>query len=299
MEENGVSNLVIGLVSGAIIAIVSFALGLFGQIWYGRYQETRQRRSEALKKHFEELEEQYIKPTSEFLWNISNENGRLTYYNTEAQYTIDAAQTSWPTNELNNNFDCFKVHFAIAANELLKLEKEIKLNNDKNKAFNAEIVSSLENKSNIQVSDYFKKSHLKVPCFSHFVITFIRMSYMEYLRIQSGDKNVDDQLFNFHEVVYSPSQQDNNIVVVGLKDGRELAKVNNAEEAETCKKALIEIAEDVDLMKNGQVLYTRAEELKNSSKNLAKSFDTICEIYGKFGTVLKKNKKCPTCKLIR
>jgi len=297
-EVGGVNNLVIGLISGAIIAVVAFVLGLLGQIWYGRYEETRKRQSEALKKHFTDLEEQYIKPTSEFLSNFSNQNGRLTYYNTDAQYSIDAAQTSWPTNDLDKNFDCFKAHFTTTADELLKLEKQVKINNEKNKAFNAEITASLEEKSSITVSDWFKKANLKEPFFSPSIITFIRLSYMEHMQIQSGDKEVDDLNFNFHEAVCSPSQKDNNAWLVKLKDGRHIAKVNNTDEAETCKKALIEVAEDIELVRKGQSLYTSAEALKNGAENLSQHFYLICEQHEKFGKALKKKKSCPTCKLI-
>lgn len=281
-----------------LIPMFTFILGLVGKIAYDLWREKTQGRKEALKTHFTELEKYYIKPASEFLSNISNHHGRLVYYSEKILYTIDADKTSWPTNNLSDTFTCFRVHFASMANELLNLEKEVKLNNEKNRALNTEIASSLEKKSDIRVDDSFQELNLKVPFFSPLVVTFIRISYMERLRIQSGDKNGDGQTFNFHEVVYSPSQQDNNTFIVSLKDGRELAKVNNVDEAERCKKALVDIAEDADLIKNGQVLWIQAEELVASSRNLSKSFDTICEIYGKFGTVLKKNTKCPICKLI-
>ena len=285
-----------------IIPVFTFILGLLGKIfydmWHDNYIEKKRVCKESLQKHFSDLEEQYIKPTSEFLSNFSNQDGRLTYFNTKAQYSVDAAQTSWPTNDLDKNFNCFKAHFSTAANELLKLETQVKINNEKNKAFNAEIAALLEEKSSVPVSDYFKKAKLNVPFFSQSIITFIRLSYMEYLRIQSGDKEVNDQIFNFHEVIYSPSQEDKNTLVVGLKDGRHLAKVNNMNEAEICKKALIEIAEDTELMIKGQTLYRSANVLKNWAENLSQNFYVICEHHSKFGKALKKKKDCPVCKLI-
>ena len=292
------SNIVIGIIAGSIVALISFILGLFGNIWYGNYQEKRQRQSKALKRHFTELEEQYIKKTSDFLSNFSNQNGRLTYYNTDAQYTIDAAQTSWPTNDLNKNFNCFRAHFTTTAEELLKLEKQVKTNNENNKAFNTEIAASLEQKSSIPVSDYFKKANLQVPFFSPSIITFIRLSYMEHMRVQAGNQEVDDMNFNFHEAVNSPSQKDTNAWLVELKDGRHLAKVNNTGEAETCKKALIEIAEDAELVRKGQSLYTSAEELKNWAETLSHHLYLTSEQYSKFGKLLKRKRDCPTCKLI-
>jgi hypothetical protein len=292
------SEIVIGIIAGSIVALISFMLGLFGNMWYGNYQENRQRKNEALKKHFSDLEEQYIKPASEFLANISNQEGRLTFYNIHSQYSVDAAQTSWPTSASDKNFDSFKAHFSTTADELLKLETQVKINNEKNKAFNAEVVASLEEKTGIPVRDYFKKAKLNVPFFYQSIITFIRLSYMEHMRIQTGDKEDDDLNFNFHEVIYSPSQQDNNAGLITLKDGRHIAVVNNKDEAETCKKALIEVAENIELVEKGQSLYTSAEALKDAVENLSHHLYLICEQYSKFGKLLKRKKGCPTCKLI-
>jgi hypothetical protein len=283
-----------------LIPVFTFILGLVGKIVYDLWRDSTQRRNEALKIHFRELEEQYIKPASEFLNCISNHDGILEYYDTDGQYTIDATKTSlWPTYNLSDNFTCFRVHFAHTANKLLSLEKEVKLNNEKNGALNAEITSLLEEKSGIQVRDYTKESNLTVPFFSPLIVTFMRLSYWEILDIHTGYKRVDDQRFNFREVKYSSSQQDNSILGVTLKDGRELAKVNNADEAEKCRKALVEIAEDTELTRKGQVLYRQAEVLVDSSRNLSKRLGTICEIYGKFGSVLRKNKECSICNLIQ
>jgi hypothetical protein len=290
------SNIVVGIIAGSVVALISFALGLFGNMWYANYQENKQRKNEALKKHFEELEEQFIKPASDFLSNFSNKEGVLAYFNPERQYSIDASHTTWPTNNKEQNFSCFKAHFTGTADEILRLEKLVKKNNDANTAFNAEIVALLEQKSGVPVRDYSKKANLKVPFFSPLIIAFIRFSYMEHMRMPLSDKKVDEPKFNFNEVVYSPIIV--NIIKVRLKDGRDLAEVNNVNEAEACKKALITISEDINLGMRGRRLYRDTEFLKKWAANLSQNLDIICEQHSKFGKVLKKKKDCPICKLI-
>jgi len=74
-----------------LIPVFTFILGLVGKIAYDLFRDKHiantQRRKKALETHFAELEEQYIKPTSEFLSHISKGDGRLTYYNEKALST--------------------------------------------------------------------------------------------------------------------------------------------------------------------------------------------------------------------
>lgn len=281
------SDIVVGIIAGSIVSLISFALGLFGNIWYSSYQENRQRHNEALKQHFADLKEQYIVPTRAFLSNLSNQFGRLLYFNTDEQYSIDAAKTSWPTNDSDQNFECFKAHFASTADKLLKLEKEVNISNEKNQAFNNEISALLMEKTCTSDSDEFKD-----------IIKYMRLAYVEKMRREVTTKDAGELMFNFHEVVYSPNPLNKNALIVRLKDGRHLATVNSANEAEKFKKALIEVAEDIELVRRGQTLYRDAETLESGARSLSQQFYLTCEQYGKFGKRLKKKKNCLTCKLI-
>lgn len=294
MNDTGISNLMIGLISGAIIAIVSFVLGLLGQLWYGRIQETRQRRIEALKKHFTQLQEQYIKHTSEFLANVSVQDGILF-----SNHEMDLSKTAWPINEYTG-FPSFKVHFPIEANGLLKLKTTIEDSNEKNSSLNSELALSLTNKSNIPIRDYALGQ--SISKFYPIVITFLRFSFLEKLRLKSGDLGFGKQKYNFNEIKIFKTQywiNNINLFEIRLKDDRALAEVETTEQLETCRKALIEISEDNTFAQKVELLDELAKSQKKSLTDLSSSLNTICEIYGNFGSILKKKKPCPTCELIR
>lgn len=289
------SNIVIGIIAGSIVALISFILGLFGNIWYARYQENRQRQNKALKKHFTDLEKQYIKPTSEFLSNISNREGVLTYTNVEAQYSIDAIQTSWPMNNLNQDFICFKEHFSTEASEISGLREQIVINNTNNKSFNKELENLLEKRYHIPVKDYFKKSQLEKPFFSHSILSFFRLSYNEITEIVQGLREKNEFIFDFRQA--SLTRKEDNHWLLQL-EGRELAQVTSKAEAELCKRALIELMETADLQVKGQNLYREAETLKDKARNLSSGLDLVCEQFGQYGKLLKRKRTCPACKLI-
>jgi len=289
------NNIVIGIIAGSIVALISFILGLFGNIWYAHYQESRHRKNESQKKHFEDLEKRYIVPTDEFLSNISNSEGILTYTNVEAQYSIDASQTSWPINNLNQDFICFKEHFRTEAIEISGLREEIVFNNNDNRSFNKELENLLEKRSHIPVKDYFKKSHLEKPFFSPSIVSFLRFSYNQIAEIVQELIEKTEFTFDFRHASFT--LKDNNCWLLQL-DGRELAQVNNEAEAELCKKALIELMDNYDLQLKGQDLYRDAEMLKDKARKLSSSLELVCEQFGQYGKLLKRKKTCPVCKLI-
>jgi len=282
-------------VVGSIVAIISLILGFLGTIWYAGYQENRQRKNEALKKHFTDLEEQYIKPTSEFLSNISNREGILTYTNIETQYSIDATQTSWPMNNLNQDFICFKEHFSTKASEISGLREQIVINNTNNKSFNKELENLLEKASHIPVKDYFKKSNLEKPFFSHSILSFLRLSYNEIAEIVQGLREKNEFIFDFREASFTPKEDNHWLLQL---EGRELAQVTKKAEAELCKRALIELMETDDLQVKGQSLYREAETLKDKARSLSSDLDLACERFGQYGKLLKRKRTCPVCKLI-
>jgi len=289
------SNIVIGIIAGSIVALIAFILGLFGNIWYDRYQENRQRQNRALRKHFTDLEEQYIKPTSEFLSNFSNQCGILTYCNTDAQYSIDAALTSWPTNDLDKNFNCFKEHFSTEASEISGLREQIVINNTNNKSFNKELGNLLEKRSDIPVKDYFKKSHLEKPFFPHSILLLLRLSYNEIVEIVQGLREKNEFTFDFRQASFTRKEDNHWLLQL---EGRELAQVASEAEAELCKRALIELMETDDLQVKGQNLYREAETLKDKAMNISNSLDLVCELFSQYGKSLKRKRACPVCKLI-
>ena len=243
------------------------------------------------------MEEQYIKPTSKFLSNISNRQGVLTYTNVDVQYSIDVTQTSWPTNNVDQDFICFKEHFPAEANEISGLKEQIVINNANNKAFNSDLENLLEKNSSIPVRNYFKKSNLASPFFEVSILQFLRLSYQEIERMESGYKEEDDYVFNFQQTECLPEPQKDDSWLVQLK-GRGLAKVRNSDEAEICKKILIELMHNSELQSKSQRLHKEAELLKIKAIDLSRNLDLICEQHDKFKKPLKRKKDCPTCKLI-
>lgn len=289
------NQIVVGIIAGSIVSLSSFIIGLFGQIWYGKYQEKRQRQKEALRKHFADLAERYIVPTSAFLSNISNREGVLTYTNVAAQYSIDATQTSWPMNNLNQDFICFKEHFSTEASEISGLREQIVINNTNNKSFNKELENLLEKRSHIPVKDYFKKSHLEKPFFSHSILSFFRFSYNEIAEIVQGLREKNEFIFDFRQASFTRKEDNHWLLQL---EGKELAQVTNKAEAELCKRALIELMETDDLQVKGQNLYREAETLKDKARNLSSGLDLVCEQFGQYGKLLKRKRTCPVCKLI-
>lgn len=284
-------------IGASITSVISFILGLVGHIFYGKLQGKHNRQNEALKKHFADLAERYIKPTSGFLSNISNQAGVLKYTNVDAQYSIDASQTSWPTNNVNQDFICFKEHFPAEASEISELKEQIVNNNASNKTFNSDLENLLEKKSSTPVKNYFKKSNLPLPFFEVSILLFLRLSYREIEEIESGYKEDDDYLFNFQQTECLPDPQKGDSWLVQLK-GRGLAKVRNNNEAEICKQTLIELTYNSELQSESQRLHKEAESLKIKATGLSNNLHLICEQHEKFGRALKRKRNCPVCNLI-
>jgi hypothetical protein len=288
--------------TGSIVALVSFALGLSGKIiydfWHDNHVDKTQRQKEALKTHFSDLQKNYIKPTSDFLWNISNQNGILISDMDETHDSIDLDQTTWPINSIDRYYQCFKSHFPREANILLELEKDVKKINSDNREANKELSSLLVNKTKIPIYDYNKRIDPNIASFYSLIITFIRFSLSEQVKKPSNELELYQPKFDFREVTFSQNNINSNKLEVCLKDGRVLAEVNNIEEANTCKNALIEITKDTALALKTNFNNSIANSQKTLIKSISNEFDQICEIYGKFGSILKKKRGCPICKLI-
>ncbi len=285
-----------------IIPVITFAAGLLGKpvydLWRDNYVEKRQRRKDALKHHFTQLNEKYIKPTSDFLFNVSLQNGVIFTDGNEASSSIDMAEATWPTVD-KLLFYCFKQHFPKEAKMLLSLEKDVKKNNEDNNKLNLKIVSLIEEKSKIIVNNFNKKDASNISYFNPFIVTFLRWSLLEFQRTKKSMSNPNSRKYDFRDIVVSPNNVNSSKFDIKLKDGRQFAIVNDPTEVDNCKQTLIEISEDDNLSLRTKVLDLIAGSTKDLLKSLSYDLDNIYDMYLNFGSILKKKNKCPICEKIR
>jgi hypothetical protein len=80
--------------------------------------------------------------------------------------------------------------------------------------------------------------------------------------------------------------------------GAVYAKVTTEEEANSFKNGITELMESTSLLKEMTEIYLEAQRLENESRSLASLLDFICDQHDKYGTLLKRKKECPVCKVI-
>ena len=115
------SEIVVGIIAGSIVAIISFVLGLFGNMWYGNYQEKKRIRKNRLIIHFNDIKELLDKQILLMAKSFQFKNGRLMFGGLTSVYE------SYDFEEIGI-YTSFKLHFPELEQEWKQLnENAVKL----------------------------------------------------------------------------------------------------------------------------------------------------------------------------
>ncbi len=282
------SNIVIGIIAGSVVALISFILGLFGQIWYGKHQEKSNRRKDALKKHFEDLEVNAIKPISKILGRVTNSDGTLWERGESSSYSL---KDNWPTKDFETGeFLNFKLHFPNQADTMVKLINDVDNHNKTCVSFDAKIKKNLEKKTGLPVRDKglpFIEDN--VPIYLHQTLYHLAVKKLE------GDTR-STTYYDFREAEIK--DKNDSLWVTTKGPGAIYAKLTNMAEATSFKSAIIELMESPQLQKEMYDIYTEARLLEIVSRYCASVLEFTCDQHDKYGKLLKRKRDCPICKVI-
>jgi len=274
------SNIVVGIIAGSIVALISFIFGLFGQIWYGKYQEKRQKQKEALKNHFSDLEEYTIKPLIESLEDTHNRRGYILYVN-RAKQDINVNKTDWPIRIDSDKFLEFKSHFSNQANKITALINSAHNHNREQESFDAQLIRCLRER--------VCKNELVYEGVASQVLRYgLHAIYMEGIEKLEDVKNT----LNFETV-----EIENNIWRVRSSMGH-FAEVPTEEEALEIIEEVPKIITESTLLNKMKDIIINTETLLEKVKELVSTSKFIIEQYTKYGYLLKRKNSCTTCKLI-
>lgn len=274
------SDIVVGIIAGSIVALIAFIFGLFGQIWYGKYQEKRQKQKEALKNHFSDLEQFIIKPLIESLENTHDRRGYIIYVN-RAKHDINIHKTKWPIRIDSDKFIEFKAHFPNHANKITALVNSAHKHNRAQESFDAQLIRLLRERvaKNEPVYEDVASQVLRYGLHAIYMEGIEKLEY------------VQDTL-NFEKV-----EIENNIWRVRSSMGH-FAELPTEEEACDVINEIPNIITKSTLLNNMKDIIINTETLLEKAKELISTSKFIIEQYTKYGYLLKRKKDCPTCKLI-
>jgi len=283
-------------ITGSIVAIISFILGLFGNIWYARYQENRQRQIKGLKKHYYNDLNKFVKSLAEQFRGTYNDLGRITTLirdeKGEPLYSSasDNTNVSWPYFK-GGNAPEFTSHFAKQAEECDKCINEVISHNEKLKEFEEELSTLLNKKINLQ--SIAKRFNSRIP-------QFLREELCEIVKERKSIKEKGKRSS------FLDRPADWGIIKIIDTKGGFVVTTPDKSWIETTSKAnatnfgrvLSEILNSEELSVQMRKFFREATKLKAKAQNIARQLNTINRQYSEFGKTLKRKRKCPTCKLI-
>lgn len=278
------SDIVIGIIAGSIVALVSFVLGLFGNMWYGHYQEKRHRVSEALRNHFRLLEEKVIQPIVETLWKLKYSHGEISLDGQGRHWSPDDIKIElFYETELHNSF---RTHFKDFTNQIINVEKEVNNHNEQYDNFVHEIDAEITAKTGL---NYGRKAPCLYPeIFGYFIKTLF-------------DKANNSRL-SYDFIGATVLQKGNDIWTLCCRslDGslHDFALFVSEQQGEECKDNLVGLLESQELLIKALKIGIDGISLNTKTLRLGAALDTMCWEYTILGKTLKKVDECQYCKVI-
>lgn len=287
------SDIVVGIIAGSIVALISFILGLFGNIGYARYQENRQRQNEALKKHFTDLETYVFKPLIKMLKQIINQQGTLWLYDGEKKVYSNPKLFYLPMEDIKSLLS-FNIHFKNKTEDIEKLISNIVDNNELTNLFTKNLEKLVRDKTNIPVKNVANVEAGEIPFIYAEVPTYLRLS-LSYLAERNIDQKASlSQYFDFRNAEIKKEYDYWRLHGSGVA----YAQLATEQEAILCKEILIELMESDELQKETHFIFRNASRLEIGARRIAYELDTIIQQHAKYGKLLKRKRECTICKII-
>ena len=293
------SDIVVGIIAGSIVALISFVLGLFGQIWYGILQEKRQHQNNALKHHFIDLNEKTITPLILQFETLKNHLGEISsggqgrhWSPHDVRIFINVSEVYW---------EVFSLHFPKQAATIDSLIERI---NNHNKEFD-ELIELLETHLN---KIYPLAGSMKEPPFlAGELLGFMRTTIFQAARNEYAlefNENTFEIIDNYpitHDFNTSSIVKENeywSLVNTPRGNGMKYAVLTSQEEAEHCKKSLVAIQSSLELQLKAYTLFNKAYLMMGSIRLIVDSLVFLRQCYTELGKTLKRSESCLFCRVI-
>lgn len=268
-------------ITGSIVALISFALGLFGNMWYGNYREKKKIQNESLKNHFKQLETNAIKPISKMMERITDSGGTLWEYGDDRAYN---PTYRWPPTKAfeEGDFHIFKLHFRSQADAVAELMNKIDKHNEDCQSFTNELKELIEEKTGLAV-----REGKECPFIYEHVPTYLRQTLYQLVKSESPT----------HDFQQTSIERKGDFWRVRTVSTI-YADVTTEREGNSFKNDLTGLMESTSLLKETTDIYLEAQKLEKESRSLASLLDFICDQHDRYGKLLKREESCPICKVI-
>lgn len=293
------SDIVIGIIAGSIVALISFILGLFGQIWYGRLQEKRQRQHNSLKQHFLDLNEKTITPLISQLETLQNDLGEISFGG-QGRYWSPHDMKFLP-RVLTEDWRVFSLHFPAQAATIDSLVDQI---NNHNKEFD-ELIKLLE--AHLNKIYPLARSIKEPPFLTGELLGFMRTTIFQAARKEYAlefNEDTFEIIDNYpitHDFNKSSIVKENEywlLVNTPKGNGMKYAILTSKEEAEYCMKSLVALQNSPEFLQEAYKLFEYANLIMGRNRLVADSLAFLRQCYKELGKTLKRVKSCPFCRVI-
>lgn len=293
------SDIVVGIIAGSIVALISFILGLFGQVWYGTLQEKRQRQRNALKQHFLDLNEKTITPLILQLETLQNHLGEISSGGQGRHWSPH--DVKFLLNVSTEDWRVFSLHFPALAVTIDSLVDQV---NNHNKEFD-ELIELLE--ADLNKIYPLARSKMDPPFLTGELLGFMRTTIFQAARNEYAlefNEDTFEIIDNYpitHDFNTSSIVKENEywlLVNTPKGNGMKYAILTSQEEAEYCKKNLVALQNSPKFQIKAYNLLEYANLTMGRIGLYVDSLVFLRQCYKELGKILKRSESCPFCRVI-
>ena len=278
-------------VTGSLVAIISFVLGLSGKIiydfWHDNHIEKKEQRKEAMKNHFELLSKKVIYPMISQFKEIHNYWGELSPSGGGRHWSHEDIHLI--LNVPSEDFKIFALHFSDYS---LLIRNLIKKMNEHNSQFDKYIdtlrsqLNSIHPLSTIPLNSSFLYAELT----GNLRMTLFQIAHNKYHDIEIQPTHD----FNEAKII----KEGNYWILTNPHESVGYARLTTQEEALACKTRLSELQNSTELILTALELSSQAETIEQSFPQMVSFLEFILEYHTSLKNIMGKNKKCMYCQAI-
>ena len=272
-------------IGGSLLGVV---IGFFLNLWNSNRIEKKHRKDEALKNHFQVLKKKVISPLISQLRDLSHYLGELSpgghgrHWSPDDVYFLLAVPSK--------DFDIFSLHFE---EQSLMLKDLIKKINEHNSKFDDYIESLRERLNSIHP---LSKTVLNSSFLYSELIGIVRMTLFQLAGNAFRSTNIKiTHDFNEAKIV----QEGDCWIVINPSEAVRYARLVSNEDAESCKRRLVELQTSEELQKMALQIFKEADKLKQDVSSTVDVLDSISRQYTELGNIMDRLNECPLCRVIK
>jgi len=294
--KDWISNIILALqqyLGGVGKDIALLIIGWAGHTVWENYKEKQMRHKESLKNHFNQIEENAIRPLIDILKRIYASDAGLFVAPPSQNYGGD--KPVWPTKNFDEgDFLNFKLHFPNLAGPLEQFIKKVDEKNKKIDLLMQQLQSDIEQDIHVCF-----KYNVEAPCLDDAILHDIKETSLKIAKDKSNGKTSSG-------IAYSLEKSEVIHIVAGGTDfwwlrterGTRFAFLDNETEANEVKAKLLKFINSAPIVDEITTLFQDTIKLEKEARTLSNHLEFTCQQYSIYGTFMKKKKLCPICQII-